>query len=125
MYVAGVAGYPKGIYYSEPENYEQPQWLSDAVSPYPATVYSAIPSSNEQLLIVNRGGLVTEEDKALLGPKGLRVHQVHNGRWDLGKPIQGIPYTWYAEILPDDRMIFVKNGELYEVDLQDLNIEWN
>ena len=125
MYIAGVANQPKGIYYAEPGDYENPQWLSDAVSPYPATVYSAIPSSDEQKIIVNRGGLVTDEDKAFLGPKGLRVHEQHNGRWDLGKRIEGIPYTWYAEILPDGRMLFVKDGDLYVISLRDLNIKWN
>lgn len=126
MYINAMAGNPKGIYKSELKkdgSYAYPQWLSDAVSPYGSTTYSPVVNSDESKIIVNRAGL-RGEMKEKLGPPGLYIHNKHNGQWDTGTRIEGIPYTWYAEILPDNRLIFVKNGDLLAVSMDDLGIDW-
>ncbi len=125
MYINSAAGNPRGIYYAEPQpdgSYGQPQWLSDAVSPYGSTTYTPIVSADETRLIVNRAGIPPGQTEEQLGEKGLHYHQQYNGQWDSGTRITGIPYTYYAEILPDGRMIFVHDGDLYEIDLASTNI---
>jgi len=125
MYISNTAGNPRGIYYAEPQpdgSYAQPQWLSDAVSPYGSTTYTPIVNADETRLIVNRAGIVPGPVEDKLGQKGLRFHQKYNGQWDTGTRIEGIPYTYYAEVLPDGRLIFVHKGDLYEIDLMDTNI---
>jgi len=125
MYINSAAGNPRGIYYAEPQpdgSYAQPQWLSDAVSPYGSTTYTPIVNADETRLIVNRAGIVPGPVEDKLGQKGLRFHQKYNGQWDTGTRIEGIPYTYYAEVLPEGRLIFVYKGDLYEIDLMDTNI---
>ena len=125
MYINNAAGNPRGIYYAEPQpdgSYAQPQWLSDAVSPYGSTTYTPIVSADETRLIVNRAGIVPGPVEDKLGKKGLRLHQKYNGQWDTGTRIESIPYTYYAEVLPDGKLIFVHQGELYAIDLSDTNI---
>lgn len=128
MFINSSAGNPKGIYTSEPTadgGYTEPVWLSDAVSPYTSTTYTPIPNTRENKLIVNRAGISSEESKKNLGPTGLYLYQKHNGRWDMGTHIEGIPYTFYAAMTPDDRMLFVHQGDLYEIDVADLNISFS
>jgi|GEM_PF-3149512 len=128
MFINSSAGNPKGIYTAEPTaggGYTEPVWLSDAVSAYTSTTYTPIPNARENKLIVNRAGISSEESKKNLGPRGLYLYQKHNGQWDMGTPIEGIPYTFYAAMTPDDRMLFVEEGDLYEIDVADLNISFS
>lgn len=125
MYINSVAGNPRGIYFAEPQpdgSYGQPKWLSDAVSPYGSTTYTPIVTPDERRMIVNRAGIVPGIVEDNLGAKGLYYHQQYNGQWDTGTRIEGIPYTYYAAVLPDDRLVFVHKGDLYEIDLLDTNI---
>jgi len=127
MYINGSHGGPRGIYYVEENwdgSYGKPRWLSDGISPHPATVYSPIVNSDETKIIVNRGYLRTEEEKAKLGPSGLHIHTWKDKRWDYGPAIKGLPQTFYAEILPDGRFIFVQDGDLQVVSLETLGLEW-
>ncbi len=127
MYINSIAGNPKGIYKSEPGpdgTYTQPEWLSDAVSPFGSTTYSPVVNNDESKIIVNRAGLRGDMEEKL-GPAGLHIHQNHNGQWDTGTRIEGIPYTWYSEVLPDGTLIFVENGDLLMITLEELGIKWN
>lgn len=128
MYINNSAGNPKGIYTAEPltdGGYTSPEWLSDAVSAYTSTTYTPIPNERENKLIVNRAGISSDAAKEQLGPRGLYLYQKYNGQWDTGTPITGIPYTFYAAMTPDDRMLFVEEGDLYEIDVADLNISFS
>jgi hypothetical protein len=124
MYVNAAAGNPKGIYYSEPADYSKVKWLSDAISVYGATVYSPLPNDDETKIIVNRAG-ISDEEEDVLGESGLYLHEQHNGQWTVGQKIDGIPYTWIAEVTSDDRLLFVKDGDIQSISLDDLNIVWN
>lgn len=125
MYSNSTAGNPRGIYYAEQQpdgNYGRPRWVSDAVSPYGSTTYAPIISPDERRMIVNRAGIVPGIVEENLGEKGLRYHQRYNGQWDTGTLIEGIPYTYYAEVLPNGQLVFVHNSDLYVIDLLDTNI---
>lgn len=124
MYVNNAAGNPKGVYYSEPSDYADVKWLSDAISVYGATVYSPLPNNDETKIIVNRAG-ISDEEEEFLGQRGLYVHENHDGQWTVGRKIEGIPYTWIAEITPNNRLLFVKDGDIQSIRLEDLNVEWN
>jgi len=127
MYINNAAGNDKGIYVAEPDgtgSYQSPEWLSDAVSPHSTTTYTPIPNADETKLIVNRAGLAGKSQE-ILGPRGLYLHQKHGDQWDAGVPVSGIPYTYYAAVLPDDRLIFVEDGDLYQIPLKATNIAFS
>ena len=65
-----------------------------------------------------------EEEEEQLGERGLYIHQKYGFQWDTGRRLN-LPYSWYAEVLPDGRLIFVDDGDLYEASLEDLGINWN
>lgn len=127
MFINNQLGNDKGIYLAEPDatgSYLSPEWLSDAVSPHSSTTYTPIPNADETKLIVNRAGLAGRSEK-ILGPGGLFLHQKHGDQWDAGVHVTGIPYTYYAAITPDDRLIFVQNGDLYQIPLGATNIAFS
>jgi hypothetical protein len=127
MYINNAAGNDKGIYLAEPDgtgSYQSPEWLSDAVSPHSSTTYTPIPNADETKLIVNRAGLAGKSEE-LLGPRGLFLHQKHGDQWDAGVPVTGIPYTYYAMVTPDDHLIFVEDGDLYQIPLSATNIAFS
>jgi len=127
MYINNAAGNDKGIYLAEPDgtgSYQSPEWLSDAVSPHSSTTYTPIPNADETKLIVNRAGLAGRSEE-LLGPRGLFLHQKHGDQWDAGVSVTGIPYTYYATVTSDDRLIFVENGDLYQIPLSATNIAFS
>ena len=126
LFINASEGTPRGIFTSELNSdgsYSDPVWLSDAVSPYPSVTYSPIINNDETQIIVNRAGL-SEEEEEKLGERGLYIHQKYGFQWDTGQRLN-LPYSWYAEVLPDGRLIFVEDGDLYEVSLEDLGINWN
>ena len=126
LFINASEGTPRGIFTSELNSdgsYSDPVWLSDAVSPYPSVTYSPIINDDETKIIVNRAGL-TEEEEQKLGERGLYIHQKYGFQWDTGRRLN-LPYSWYAEVLPDGRLIFVENGDLYEASLEELGINWN
>ena len=126
LFINASEGTPRGIFTSELNSdgsYSDPVWLSDAVSPYPSVTYSPIINDDETKIIVNRAGL-SEEEEQKLGERGLYIHQKYGFQWDTGRRLN-LPYSWYAEVLPDGRLIFVENGDLYEASLEELGINWN
>lgn len=126
LFINASEGTPRGIFTSELNrdgSYSDPVWLSDAVSPYPSVTYSPIINDDQTQIIVNRAGL-SEEEEAKLGKRGLYIHQKYGFQWDTGRRLN-LPYSWYAEVLPDGRLIFVEDGDLYEASLDDLGINWN
>jgi len=126
LFINASEGTPRGIFTSELNSdgsYSDPVWLSDAVSPFPSVTYSPIINDDETKIIVNRAGL-SEEEEQKLGERGLYIHQKYGFQWDTGRRLN-LPYSWYAEVLPDGRLIFVENGDLYEASLEKLGINWN
>ncbi|NBC27368.1 MAG: hypothetical protein GVY08_10935 [Bacteroidetes bacterium] len=126
LFINASDGEPRGIFTSELNSdgsYSDPVWLSDAVSPYPSVTYSPVINHDETKIIVNRAGL-SEEEEQKLGERGLYIHQKYGFQWDTGRRLN-LPYSWYAEVLPDGRLIFVENGDLYEASLEELGINWN
>ena len=126
LFINASEGTPRGIFTSDLNSdgsYSDPVWLSDAVSPYPSVTYSPIINDDETKIIVNRAGL-SEEEEQKLGERGLYIHQKYGFQWDTGRRLN-LPYSWYAEVLPDGRLIFVENGDLYEASLEELGINWN
>ena len=126
LFINASEGTPRGIFTSELNSdgsYSDPVWLSDAVSPFPSVTYSPIINDDETKIIVNRAGL-SEEEEQKLGERGLYIHQKYGFQWDTGRRLN-LPYSWYAEVLPDGRLIFVENGDLYEASLEELGINWN
>jgi len=126
LFINASEGTPRGIFTSELNSdgsYSDPVWLSDAVSPFPSVTYSPIINDDETKIIVNRAGL-SEEEEQKLGERGLYIHQKYGFQWDTGRRLN-LPYSWYAEVLPDGRLIFVENGDLYEASLKELGINWN
>ena len=126
LFINASEGTPRGIFTSDLNSdgsYSDPVWLSDAVSPFPSVTYSPIINDDETKIIVNRAGL-TEEEEQKLGERGLYIHQKYGFQWDTGRRLN-LPYSWYAEVLPDGRLIFVENGDLYEASLEELGINWN
>ena len=126
LFINASEGTPRGIFMSELNSdgsYSDPVWLSDAVSPFPSVTYSPIINDDETKIIVNRAGL-SEEEEQKLGERGLYIHQKYGFQWDTGRRLN-LPYSWYAEVLPDGRLIFVENGDLYEASLEKLGINWN
>lgn len=126
LFINASEGTPRGIFTSDLNSdgsYSDPVWLSDSVSPYPSVSYSPIINDDETKIIVNRAGL-NEEEEQKLGQRGLYIHQKYGFQWDTGRRLN-LPYSWYAEVMPDGRLIFVENGDLYQASLEDLNINWN
>ena len=126
LFINASEGTPRGIFTSDLNSdgsYSDPVWLSDAVSPFPSVTYSPIINDDETKIIVNRAGL-SEEEEQKLGERGLYIHQKYGFQWDTGRRLN-LPYSWYAEVLPDGRLIFVENGDLYEASLEELGINWN
>jgi hypothetical protein len=126
LFINASEGTPRGIFTSELNSdgsYSDPVWLSDAVSPFPSVTYSPVVNDDETKIIVNRAGLSDEEEEKL-GEKGLYIHHKYGFQWDTGRRLS-LPYSWYAEVLPDGRLIFVEDGDLYEASLEDLDINWN
>jgi len=125
LFINASEGTPRGIFTSELNSdgsYSDPVWLSDAVSPYPSVTYSPIINDDETQIIVNRAGL-SEEEEEKLGERGLYIHQKYGFQWDTGRRLN-LPYSWYAEVMPDGRIIFVEDGDLYQASLEDLQIGW-
>ena len=128
LYMFAFADSGKGIYYSEPDGkggYEPAEWVSDAISPYGAVCYGAVVNDDETKMIVNHAGLRTDEAKQRFGPKGLHYHEKHGEVWDYGKRMKGLPYSWYSTVIPDGRLVFNYDGNLYVTPLSDLGISWN
>ncbi len=126
LFINASEGTPRGIFTSEIKedgNYTDPVWLSDAVSPYSSVTYSPVVNHDETQIIVNRAGLSDEEEKKL-GKKGLYIHKRYGFQWDTGTRLN-LPYTWYSMVAPEDKIVFVQNGDLYEASLKDLGIDWN
>ena len=126
LFINASEGTPRGIFTSElKENgsYTDPVWLSDAVSPFPSVTYSPVVNSTEDKIIVNRAGL-SDEEQEKFGQSGLYLHKKYDFQWDTGTRLK-LPYTWYSEILPDGRIIFVEEGDFYEASLEELGVEWN
>jgi hypothetical protein len=126
LFINASEGTPRGIFTSELKedgSYSDPVWLSDAVSPYPSVTYSPVINSEETKIIVNRAGL-NDEEQDRYGQIGLYIHQKYGFQWDTGTRLD-LPYSWYSEILPDGRIIFVDEGDLYEASLEELGISWN
>lgn len=126
LFINATEGTPRGIFTAElmaDGSYDDPVWLSDAVSPYPSVTYSPVINAGEDMIIVNRAGLNEEEEKQL-GEKGLYIHRKYGFQWDTGRRVN-LPYTWYSMVTPDHRLVFVNDGDLYVADLADLGIEWS
>jgi hypothetical protein len=85
--------------------------------------YSPVVNSDESKIIVNRAGL-SDEEQERFGKSGLYIHNRYDFQWDTGRRLN-LPYTWYSEILPDGRIIFVEEGDFYEASLEELGIDWN
>jgi hypothetical protein len=126
LFINASEGTPRGIFTSELKedgSYSDPVWLSDAVSPYPSVTYSPVINSDETKIIVNRAGL-SDEEQEKYGEIGLYIHQKYDFQWDAGTRLD-LPYSWYSEVLPDGKIIFVDEGDLYEASLDELGISWN
>lgn len=115
-----------GIYRSEKQSdgsYGSPIWLSDSVSLPNTTTFDLFMNSSEDKLIVTRAGL-DESQSEKIGPRGFFFYEKKNSEWIEITRIDKLPYGWGATVLPDDRFLFVNEGDLQFVEMSELGIDW-
>jgi len=114
-----------GIYRTEPDgsgSYEEPTWVSDAVSPEGTTSFDVLVHPDEDRLIITRAGL-SDEQESTMGPRGFFYYRRTDEGWQAEKRLN-LPYGWGATVLPDGRFLFVDAGDLQTVSLFTLGIDW-
>ena len=114
-----------GIYRTEPDangGYEDPTWVSDAVSPEGTTSFDVLVHPNDDRLIITRAGL-SDEQEAELGPRGFFYYRRTEDGWREEKRLD-LPYAWGATVLPEGRFLFVDAGNLQTVSLSTLGLDW-
>ncbi|PEN13040.1 hypothetical protein CRI94_10315 [Longibacter salinarum] len=85
------------------------------VSPSGSNTFDPDVFRNGRQMIVTRAGISAEEEETL-GRKGFYLHRRSSDGWTKGQRLK-LPYGWGATILPDSRMLYVHDGDLYVVSL--------
>jgi hypothetical protein len=115
-----------GIYRSEIQSdgsYGSPVWLSNSVSLPNTTTFDLFINSTEDKLIVTRAGL-DESQSERIGPRGFFYFEKINNEWTEITRIDQLPYGWGATVLTDKRFLFVEEGDLQFVEMNELGIHW-
>lgn len=119
------ASHPKnGIYTSTPINdttYSTPQWLSDAVSLPDSDSFDIFMHENRDKLIISQ--YYNEKKYPDRGAVGLYYYEKIDGTWQRIKRLP-LPYTWGGTITADNKFVFVLDGILQYVPLEELDIDW-
>ncbi len=113
-----------GIYYATPLGngmYSKPVWLGDEVSFDKSVSFDAYVHPDKNKLIVTQE--YKRDRQKELGNIGMYYYKKINGTW---KRIKRLPlaYGFGAHITPDDKFVFVRNGNIQSIPLKDLGIDW-
>ena len=113
-----------GLYRAEPDGaggYGDPVWLGDALAPNGATSFDALVHPDGDRLVVTRD--VPEARRGALGESGFYLYRLVDGAWTEDRRLP-LPYGWGATVLPDERFLFVLDGDLQTVPLTALGLDW-
>ena len=113
-----------GIYYAHPdkkEGFSKPIWLSDALALEKGDGFDVFVHPNKEKLILTQ--YYPKNKMEELGEVGFYCFEKINGKWIRVKRLP-IAYGWGASITPDNKFVFVRNGNIQYLPLKDLNIDW-
>ncbi|RZV63216.1 MAG: hypothetical protein EX254_06695 [Flavobacteriaceae bacterium] len=113
-----------GIYYVEPKGkkgYSDPKWLSDAVGLPNSDSFDAFLNPQKNKLIVSQA--YSEKKFPERGEIGLYYYEKVNGNW-IRKKRLSLGYAWGVDITSDKKMLFVRNGNIQSINLENMGISW-
>ncbi|NND63485.1 MAG: hypothetical protein HKN48_09865 [Flavobacteriaceae bacterium] len=113
-----------GIYYANLQadgEYSKPIWLSDEVSFDGSVSFDVCVHPNKDKLIITQEYKRNRQGE--LGDIGFYYYQKIKGVW---KRIQRLPlaYGWGANVTPDGNFMFVRNGNIQSISLNEVGIDW-
>lgn len=114
----------EGIYYvelNEKGECTNPKWLSDNVSLEESSSFDILMHPNEDKLIITQ--YYGEEKFKERGQPGIYYYEKKGEVWNRIKRLP-INYGWGGEITKNRELIFVRNGNLQFVNLNQLGISW-
>ena len=114
----------RGIFYSKPhptDHYTRPVWLSDDVGLEGSDSFDVLMHPEGDRLIVTQAYSTKKWPER--GPIGLYYYEKRNGDWERIKRLP-LAYAWGASITPDGKFVFVRNGNIQYVKINDLDIPW-
>ena len=113
-----------GIFYSKPvkkEIYTVPEWLSDDVSMPKSDSFDVLMNQERDKLIVTQA--FSKKRYPDIGEIGMYYYKKVNDKWQRVKRLP-IGYAWGATITPDNKFVFVRNGNIQYIPLKELGIDW-
>ena len=114
-----------GVYVAKPDDntiYSKPEWVSDDISPGKPTSFDVLMHPDKNKLIVTQDTFPKEMVESR-GGNGVHYFEKIDEKWTWVKRL-AVPYGWGASILPDGRFVYVRNSDIYYVNLKDLEIDW-